>query len=460
MTHYVGIDLGTTNSAICSFDGSEVRVWKSPEQNDVTPSALYFDKRGGRHVGSRAYDRSAHEPGRAATLFKRFMGTANRIELPAADLSLTPEECSAAVLKTLFSYLPEEIRDAPDTGTVITVPAAFNQMQKDATMQAAELAGIGNVALMQEPVAAVMSVMRARGADGTFVIFDLGGGTLDVAIAESIAGRVNLLAHGGIAMCGGRDWDRLLVDNVVKPWLLEQFELPADLSSNPAYAKLLRLSAWAAEKGKIALSAGEDGRIGLDEGDIRLEDAAGAELYLDISIDRGTLDRLIAPRIDEAIEAARETLTQKANLTANDIERVVFVGGPTRYGPLRDAVARELAIPGSTEVDPMTAVAAGAAVFAESIDWSSRRRERKSARGDLSSGSALDLSFRFIARTPDTIARLVLQVGGTAEGAELQVDSLDSGWTSGRVALKDGLALELPLSVTGENTFKVASFDA
>jgi molecular chaperone DnaK len=460
MTHYVGIDLGTTNSAICSFDGSELRVWKSPEQNEVTPSALYFDKRGGRHVGRRAYDRSPHEPGRAATLFKRFMGTGNRIELPDAGLSLTPEECSAAVLKTLYGYLPEDIRDDPDTGTVITVPAAFNQMQKDATMQAAELAGIGRVALMQEPVAAVMSVMRARGADGIFVIFDLGGGTLDVAVAESLAGRVNLLAHGGIAMCGGRDWDRQLVDSVVKPWLMEQFDLPADLSADPAYAKLLRLAAWAAEKGKIELSAREDSRIGLDEGDIRLADRAGTELYLDIPLARATLDRLIAMRVDEAIEAARQTLTKQANLTANDVERIVFVGGPTHYAPLRDAVARELAIPGSTEVDPMTAVAAGAALFAESIDWSSRRRERKSARGDLRSGSSLGLSFRFIARTPEAVAKLVVQLEGPADGAELSVDSRDTGWTSGRLPLRGGLALDLPLAVAGENVFRVAAFDA
>ena len=105
----------------------------------------------------------------------------------------------------------------PDIGTVITVPAAFDQMQKEATMEAATLAGIGKVALMQEPVAAVMSAMRSRNTDGMFLIYDLGGGTLDIAIAESIGGRVNLLEHGGIAMCGGRDFDRVLVDNARPP---------------------------------------------------------------------------------------------------------------------------------------------------------------------------------------------------------------------------------------------------
>ena len=162
------------------------------------------------------------------------MGTSTPVKLPAVNLTMTPEECSAEVLRVLFGYLPEEIRNDGDTGTVITVPAAFNQMQKDATMSAAEAAGLGRVALMQEPVAAVMSVMRQRKNDGIFVVYDLGGGTLDIAIAESIAGRVSLLAHGGIAMCGGRDFDRMLFDNVVKPWLLENFDLPEDLAAEPA----------------------------------------------------------------------------------------------------------------------------------------------------------------------------------------------------------------------------------
>jgi molecular chaperone DnaK len=231
MKNYIGIDLGTTNSAICSYDGEETRIWKSPEQNDVTPSVIYFDRRA-KYVGRRAYDNAPNAPERAAMLFKRFMGTSTPIEIPGAEMSLTPQECSAEILKVLFGYLPEEIRNSEEIGTVITVPAAFNQMQKDATMQAADMAGIGKVALMQEPVAAVMSVMRTKGSDGMFLIYDLGGGTLDISIAESIGGRVNLLAHGGIAMCGGRDFDRVLSDNVVKPWLLENFNLPDNFSVN------------------------------------------------------------------------------------------------------------------------------------------------------------------------------------------------------------------------------------
>jgi len=460
MKNFVGIDLGTTNSAICSYDGSETRIWKSPEQNDVTPSAIYIDRRGNKYVGKRAYDSAPHSPDNSAMLFKRLMGTSTPVQLSAVNLTKTPEECSAEVLKVLFGYMPEEIRNDPDTGTVITVPAAFNQMQKDATMQAASMAGLGKVALMQEPVAAVMSVMRARNTDGMFLIYDLGGGTLDIAIAESLGGRVNLLAHGGIAMCGGRDFDRVLVDNVVRPWLLENFDLPEDFSVNPSFKSLIRLATWATERAKIELSAREDSVISLSETEARVRDLNGNEIYLDIPLQRDTYDKLIAERVGESIDSARETLN-KAGLSPHDLERIVFVGGPTNYKPLRDKVAFELGIPGNTDVNPMTAVAEGASLFAESIDWSSQNRSRKNTRGQISSGGGLALSFNYIARTPDVKAKIAVQLAGqAAAGSEFQVDSVDTGWTSGRLPLKHGATIDVTLTKTGDNTFKVFVFDS
>lgn len=459
MKTYVGIDLGTTNSAICSFDGENLKIYKSPEQHDVTPSAIFIDKRGNKYIGSRAYDNAARNPDNAAKLFKRFMGTSTPIKLPAVNITWTPEQCSAEILRVLFGYLPEEMRNDPDIGTVITVPAAFNQMQKDATKSAAETAGIGKVALMQEPVAAVMSVMRQRKGDGVFLVYDLGGGTLDIAIAQSTSSRVSLQAHGGIAMCGGRDFDRLLLDNVVKPWLLSQFNLPEDFIVNPQFKSLISIATLATEKAKIELSSKEEAVIStMDE--IGVHDLSGEEIYLDIPIQRGILDKLIAHKINESIVAARETL-EKVGLSAYDIERIVFVGGPTHYKPLRDKVAFELGIVSSTEVNPMTAVAEGAAVFAESIDWSSQNRGRKSTRGSVAVGGRLDLSFQYIARTPDTKAKIAVKLGTAAlPGTEFQVDSLDTGWSSGRVALKDGAMIDVALNKPGENTFKVFVFDA
>lgn len=460
MKNYVGIDLGTTNSAICSYDGSNTRIWKSPEQNDVTPSALYIDRRGNKYIGKRAYDSAPHSPDNSAMLFKRLMGTSTPVQLSAVNLTKTPEDCSAEVLKVLFGYLPEEIRNDPDTGTIITVPAAFNQMQKDATMQAASMAGLGKVALMQEPVAAVMSVMRTRSSDGMFLIYDLGGGTLDVAIAESIGGRVDLLAHGGIAMCGGRDFDRVLVDNIVRPWLLENFNLPDGFSANPDYKALMRLAGWATERAKIELSSRDETVISLSETEARIRDLNGNEIYLDIPLQRDIYDRLIAERVDESIGATRETLT-KVGLTSHDLERIVFVGGPTNYKPLRDKVVFELGVPGNTDVNPMTAVAEGASLFAESINWASQNHSRKNARGQISSGGKLALSFNYIARTPGIKAKVAVQVSGQVDqGCEFQIDSIDTGWTSGRLPLKHGETLDVTLAKNGDNTFKAFVFDS
>lgn len=456
MRYYIGIDLGTTNSAICSYDGKNVRIWKSPEQNDVTPSAIYVDKRGNKYYGSKAYNQAPYNPNNSATLFKRFMGTSTKIELEASNLTLTPEECSAEILKVLYGYLPEEIRNDPETATVITVPAAFNQMKKDATLQAAKLAGIGKVALMQEPVAAIMSVMRSSKQEGIFLVYDLGGGTFDVSIAENINGKVNLLAHGGIEMCGGRDIDRMVFNQIVVPWLKDNFTLPDDLLVNRKYKTFCRVAQWATERAKIELSAMESSTIALSEGEARTTDEDGNELYIDIDITRNDVDGIIANLIAETVEATRETLT-KAGLTSNDLERIVFVGGPTNYKPLRDKVAFALSLPADIDVNPMTAVAEGASIFAESIDWSTESHNRKSTNKVVN--TTIDLTFKFTARTSSDSAKVMCVLGENLNGYTIQFTSLDTGWSSGNAALKKNLMIDLPLSQNGENRFAVKVFD-
>ena len=457
MRYYIGIDLGTTNSAICSYDGKNVRIWKSPEQNDVTPSAIYVDKRGNKYYGTKAYNQAPYNPNNSATLFKRFMGTSTKIELEASNLVLTPEECSAEILKVLFGYLPEEIRNDPETATVITVPAAFNQMKKDATLQAAKLAGIGKVALMQEPVAAIMSVMRSSKQEGIFLVYDLGGGTFDVSIAENINGKVNLLAHGGIEMCGGRDIDRMIFNQIVVPWLRNNFTLPDDLLVSRKYKTFCRVAQWATERAKIELSAMDSSTIALSEGEARATDEDGNELYLDINISRKDVDAIIDNLISETVEATRETLA-KAGLSSTDLERIVFVGGPTNYKPLRDRVAFELSLPADIDVNPMTAVAEGASIFAESIDWSTASHNRKAT--NKVTNTAIDLSFKYTARTSSETAKIMCVLGKPLAGYSIQITSLDTGWSSGSAVLKQNLIINLPLSQSGDNRFSVKVLDS
>lgn len=451
MKHYIGIDLGTSNSAICSYDGKTTRVWKSPEQNDVTPSAIFVDRRGNRYYGMRAYEMAPLNEKNAATLFKRYMGTSTRFRLENADVELTPEECSAEILRVLFSYLPEEIRTDEETATVITVPAAFNQMKKDATLEAARLAGLGRVALMQEPVAAVMSVMHTDPVDGIFVVYDLGGGTFDVSVAESIGGQVSLLAQGGKEMCGGRDWDRLIFEKIVQPWLNSHFNLPDDLAKDPAYKRLHRLCLFAVEQAKMELSRQEESCIRMDEDRLRCTDADGNEIYLDIPITREDMNRLVWPLIEDTMDVVRETLA-KVGLETLDVERMVFVGGPSNYKPMRDYLSTEMGIPSGVDLNPMTAVAEGASIFAESIDWEDPHHNRKQTTREVN--ETPQVIFRYEARTASSSAQVAVIA---QEGAcvVVEITSRDSGWASGRYTVQGKEMIPLPLPFFGENRFAI-----
>ncbi|MBP5468885.1 MAG: Hsp70 family protein, partial [Candidatus Riflebacteria bacterium] len=460
MKNYIGIDLGTTNSSIAIYDGENIRICKSPEQNDVTPSAIVIDKRGNKFVGKRAYDISPISPDNSALLFKRLMGSNTKIKFTSINEEKTPEECSAEILKILFGYIPEEIRNSHDYGTVITIPAAFNQMQKDATVKAANMAGIGKVALMQEPVAAIMSIMRFNKKDGIFLIYDLGGGTLDIAIAENNSGRINLLANGGIQMCGGRDIDRSIYDNIVFPWLNKNFKLPSDFNTNKKYKKLIRLAYWAIERTKIELSSNDTANIVLNEMETNVSDESDEEIYLDIPLTRSDIEPFINERVKESIEAIKETLS-KASLSTKDIDKIVFIGGPTNYKPLRDKVCQELGIEGNIDVNPMTAVAEGAAIFAESIDWDSVENSQKSSKSRVSSDyGSLQLTFVYTSRTPDFKAKVKAQIkGNIPDNCQFQIDSLDTDWSSGKQNLINGATLTLNLPKNGDNTFKIFTFN-
>lgn len=451
---FIGIDLGTTNSAITSFDGKNTRVWKSPEQNDVTPSVIYIAKRGGRFYGKKAYDNAPLNPENTAQLFKRLMGSSTKIKV--ADIEMTPEECSAEILRTLFGYLPEDVRNDKKTGTVITVPAAFNQMQKNATKEAAFSAGINKVALIQEPVAAIMSVAKQQNINGLFVVYDFGGGTFDVSIAERAGNKINLLTNDGIAFCGGRDFDKLLLDNIVVPWLKNNFKLPEGFRINEKYAKLIRMATWATEQAKIELSAKETASVQLDESVIRCSDESGNEIYLDVPLSREQYNNLIFPKIDETIEKTREVISN-VGLKPEDINYVVFVGGPTQYKPLRDRVSQQLGIAPSTDVNPMTAVSEGAAIYAESVDFETAKGGQKADKGIIKAQS-FGLEFRYNARTSSDKAKIAV-VFKNADKLNFVFKSQNTGWTSGKLTLSSGSIVTVDLAEMGENSFSVQCFD-
>ncbi|MFY9286871.1 MAG: Hsp70 family protein [Alphaproteobacteria bacterium] len=455
---YLGIDLGTSNSVIAGIESGEARVFRPADGGEVLPSVIYIDKRGHRLYGRRAHDQALVSPENVAAGYKRLMGSSTPIEIKGAELKLTPEECSAEIIRQLLGQAATETGSDKITGAVITIPAAFNQMQSEATLRAAKMAGLERVDLLQEPIAAAMAAMEGAKRSGQFLVYDLGGGTFDVALAQAINGEVNIVTHQGINMLGGRDFDRMLVNEVVRPWLLANFDLPENFQRDQQYRRLIRVAQLAAEKAKIDLSSVEETTIFASDEEIRLTDQSGVDIFLDAHVTRAQLEEMIRNPIMQTIELVRNMLTEN-NYKNEDIDRIVFIGGPSRIPLVRQMVSNELGIAADLKTDPMTAVAVGAAYYSESRQWN---KDNVSAPKPKQASAEVpdepNLSFQFTSRTPDDKTVLTLKVkGGRATQRKLQINSKE--WDSGALPVSDGLTIAVPLKAMGENTFNVQVLD-
>lgn len=455
---YLGIDLGTSNSVIAGIEGGQARVFRPADGGEVLPSIIYFDKRGHRLYGRRAHDQALVSPENVAAGFKRLMGSSTPIEVKGADVKLTPEECSAEIIRQLLGQATTETGSDKITGTVITIPAAFNQMQSEATLRAAKLAGLERVDLLQEPIAAAMAAMEGAKRSGQFLVYDLGGGTFDVALAQAINGEVTIVTHQGINMLGGRDFDRMIVNEVVRPWLLANFDLPENFQRDAQYKRLIRLAQLAAEKAKIDLSSIEETTIFASDEEIRLTDQSGVEIFLDAPMKREHLEKMIREPVMQTIELIR-TLLSENNYKNDDIDRIVFIGGPSRIPLIRQMVSNELGIAADLKTDPMTAVAVGAAYYCESRQWD---KDNVSAPKPKTASAPVpeepNLSFQFTARTPDDKTIITLHVKGALPGArQLQLKS--KNWDSGALPVADGLTISVPLKEMGEHKFDIHVLD-
>lgn len=457
---YIGIDLGTSNSAVAGYANADIRVYKTAEGSDTLPSVIYADKRGHKLYGKRAYDQKLLSPENVASGFKRQIGTSTKIELKASKLSFSPEECSADILKQLLAQAYTESGEEEIYGTVITIPAAFNQMQSEGTIRAAKLAGIDRVALLPEPIAAAMAAMASsKNKNGQFLVYDLGGGTFDLALVQSISGAINVIAHEGINMLGGIDFDRAIVNSFVRPWLLENFDLPNDFQKHEKYRRVIRIAHLSAEKSKIALSTKETDVVFASDDEIRVKDDSGQEIYLEVELARTDLEYLVSDEINKTVELSRKILKDNGYGT-EDIDRIVFIGGPTKMPCIRNGVTRELGIPSDLTIDPMTAVAQGAAIYCESRSWDDDKTSRKASRAShKSSIESLSIKYDYPARSPDEKARIRLTSDAIDEGFEVQIDSA-TGWTSGRVPVAAKTSIELQLTDMGENLFTTTIYDA
>jgi len=400
---YAGFDLGTTNSAAAVFDGETVTVVRAGGGGVLTPSVVRIDAKGRESVGVRARKYLDRDPDNTQAEFKRLMGTERRIDFSASGHSLRPEELAAKVLASLRKDVEEQLGVAPTVG-VISVPALFELPQSLATSRAAQLAGFERVELIQEPIASALAAGWGRDDDaGAWMVYDLGGGTFDVSLLETREGLLRVVGHDGDNFLGGRDFDRALVD-----WLLAAVRERdgIDLSTeDPRHGAAIRRLRVAAEEAKIELSRGNEVDI-----DIEGLDVPGGPVDVQITVERETLERVCRPVIERTI-AVCERLLADAGMTAEQIGRLVLVGGPTAMPMVRDIVGEELGIEIVSGLDPMTLVAQGAALYAATAGLDARA----SAVATTESEAARSLWLQYPAVSSDTAPFVV---GRVVSGSE------------------------------------------
>ena len=412
---YAGFDLGTSNSAAAIFDGDRPQVVRNAAGATVTPSVVRIDRSGRVTVGARARRFLEQDPDNTASEFKRLMGTASAIGVPAAALSRKPEELSAEILKALRADVADQTGVTIERA-VVSVPALFELPQSAATSEAARLAGFARVELLQEPIASALAAgWRADGdeAGGVWLVYDLGGGTFDCSLLETRDGLLRVVAHDGDNFLGGRDFDWAVTEHLAAQ--LAAGGGPRLERRDPAHAGALRVLRLAAEDAKIELSRAETAQITLAQ-PLTVD---GREVDVELAIDRATLERITAPLVERSLEVCARLLAGHG-LAPGQLARVVLVGGPTVMPAVRAAVSNRLQAPLAEGVDPMTLVAQGAAIYAATAGLDGRAAVAPSGTGvkvwlqypPVSADLTPHVVGRFVGGSPPATVRLVRADGG------------------------------------------------
>ncbi len=347
MSKIIGIDLGTTNSCVSVMEGNEVKVIPNPEGNRTTPSVVAF-KNGERIVGDAAKRQVVTNKDSVVSI-KRLMGTDQKVELEGK--SYTPQEISAMILSYMKDYaegyLGEKVSKA-----VITVPAYFNDAQRQATKDAGKIAGLEVERIINEPTAAALSFgIDKTDKEQKVLVYDLGGGTFDVSILDLADGTFEVLATAGDNKLGGDDFDNVIVD-----WIADTFKKEQNIDLKQDRMALQRLKE-AAEKAKKDLSGVVQTQISLPF----ISAGPSGPLHFEATLTRAQFDKMTKHLVDRTVQPVRQAL-KDAGLTASDIDQVLLVGGSTRIPAVQEAVKNELGKEPNKSVNPDEVVSMGAAI--------------------------------------------------------------------------------------------------
>ena len=347
MSKIIGIDLGTTNSCVAVMEGKDVKVITNPEGNRTTPSVVAF-KNGERIVGDAA-KRQVVTNKNCVSSIKRLMGTSQKVELEGK--MYTPQEVSAMILSYMKDYAESYLGEKVDKA-VITVPAYFNDAQRQATKDAGKIAGLEVERIINEPTAAALAFgIDKLEKEQRVLVFDLGGGTFDVSILDLADGTFEVLATAGDNHLGGDDFDNVLVD-----WLVDNFKKENGVDLRNDKMALQRLKE-AAEKAKKDLSGMVQTQISLPF----ISAGADGPLHLEATLTRAQFDKMTKFLVDRTVKPVRQALSD-AGLQPSDIDQVLLVGGSTRIPAVQEAVKQELGKEPNKSVNPDEVVAMGAAI--------------------------------------------------------------------------------------------------
>ena len=350
MSKIIGMDLGTTNSVVAVMEGGEPTVITTQEGGRLTPSVVGFTKNGERLVGQLAKRQAVSNPERTISSIKRHMGTKYTVTIDGKDY--TPEQISAMILEKMKGdaerYLGEKVTEA-----VITVPAYFNDSQRQATKDAGRIAGLDVKRIINEPTAAALAYGIDKSDDKTVLVYDLGGGTFDVSILELGDGVFEVKSTTGDTHLGGDDFDHRIMD-----WMTDEFKKQngIDLTGDKMAMQRIR---EAAEKAKIELSSMMTTNINLPF----ITAGANGPQHLDMDLTRAKFDSMTSDLVDRTIQCVHTALSD-AKMTVNDIDKILLVGGSSRIPAVQEAIKRVLGKEPAHGVNPDECVAVGAAIQA------------------------------------------------------------------------------------------------
>ncbi|MGA2033723.1 MAG: Hsp70 family protein [Thermoguttaceae bacterium] len=451
------IDLGTTNSLVAKFNNGAVEVFKHPGgSRETLPSVVGF--RNDRIlVGEPARTFLERDPKNVVSRFKRRMGTTESFKIKALGQSKTPIELSAFVLKELKTFI--HTGEAPEA-VVITIPASFDMVQSNATKEAGYAAGFKQVVLLQEPIAASLAYAnKEKGVDlknSQWIVYDLGGGTFDVALVRIVAGELKVVDHEGDNYLGGSDFDALMVERIIAPQLQKrgQFtDLVAQMKSdtgrfNTLWYKLL----LGAEEAKIALSAHTSAEIDLSRSSVVDENGKTIDDYIQIT--RSEFEAVIKDAVDGTAEMLKKILTRNS-LCPGDLKFILMVGGSTHIPFVRKRIEELLGIPVNTGIDPTNAIAVGAAYFAatKEVKLGEKSAERPGQPG------ALKVKVSYNRASQEREEMFAAKVEGDLGGLFYRITRADGGYDSGLKTLAARIHEDLPLQEDAYNLFSLTIYD-